>query len=316
MATKFSFVIPAYNEEHYIGICLDSIIRETKGRSDVEIIVADNNSSDKTKAVVAKYPSVTFVREMRRGANRTRQTGYEASHGELIAFIDADTEMPSGWVSKVEKEFAADPNLACVSGPFIYYDLPPYIRALVRIFYYFAYLSYLIGRIFFRTSTTIQGGNYTVRRTAFEKIGGQDVNITFYGDDTDLAIRLSKVGKVKFTFKIPIRTSGRRLAKEGAWMMGFRYALNNFWMLIFRRPWTMTANEVRFDENITVYKPESRGREIFIAMIFFHRHPDDRHRNNSCAFTCFSQTISFKGECLSVPHPYGTNRRIKPLNIL
>ena len=49
---KLSFVIPAYNEEKYIGQCLQSIFDEMKGAShDVEIIVANNNSTDRTKEI-------------------------------------------------------------------------------------------------------------------------------------------------------------------------------------------------------------------------------------------------------------------------
>ncbi|HVM77115.1 MAG TPA: glycosyltransferase family A protein [Candidatus Paceibacterota bacterium] len=269
MDIAFSFVVPAYNEENYIGACLESILKEAAGRNDVEVIVADNSSNDHTDGVVAKYPGVKLVRESKRGANATRQAGFLASRGALVAFIDADTIMPPGWLKKVEAEFARDPKLVCVSGPFIYYDLPMHIRMLVRIFYYLDYGIYLFGKTFFGISTTIQGGNYTVRRDAFQKIGGQNVNITFYGDDTDNAIRLSKVGRVKFTLSIPILTSGRRLAAEGAWMMGFRYALNNFWMLIFRRPWTMSSKEIRFGKEGTLYQPERKDREALIATIFF-----------------------------------------------
>jgi glycosyltransferase involved in cell wall biosynthesis len=268
MATKFSFVIPAYNEEHYVGKCLDAIIRETAGRKDVEIIVADNNSTDRTAAVARERRGVTVVTETRRGANRTRQTGYEASHGEFIAFIDADTEMPAGWLSTMEREFAKNPKLVCVSGPFIYYDLPKSIRVLVKIFYILGYIIYLISRALFHRTTIVQGGNYMVRRWAFEKIGGQDVDILFYGDDTDLAIRLSSVGIVKFSFKIPILASGRRLAKEGVFTMGSRYALNNIWMVFFRRPFTMAANAVRFGPEGTIYQPERKNRERLIAVIF------------------------------------------------
>jgi glycosyltransferase involved in cell wall biosynthesis len=268
MAIKLSFVIPAYNEENYIGKCLDAIIRETAGRKDVEIIVVDNNSSDRTEAVAKERSDVIVIKEMRRGANRTRQTGYEASHGDLVAFIDADTEMPAGWVTKVESDFAKNQKLVCLSGPFIYYDLPRGIRILVKVFYILGYIMYIIGRTLFRTATMVQGGNYTVRRWALDKIGGQDVNIIFYGDDTDLAVRLSRVGIVKFSFKVPIRTSGRRLAKEGAFTMGFRYALNNFWMIFFRRPFTMTAKEVRFGKEGVVYQPERKSRERLIAFVF------------------------------------------------
>ncbi|HVN26427.1 MAG TPA: glycosyltransferase family A protein [Candidatus Paceibacterota bacterium] len=271
MRAKLSFVIPAYNEEHYLGDCLDTIIKEVSGRDDVEIVVADNNSSDRTIAVAeerkAKFPNLVVVKETRRGANRTRQTGFESSHGEIIAFIDADTKMPAGWVATVEREFALHPKVVCVSGPFIYYDLSPGIRALVKMFYVWGYVIYLIGRGIFHRTTIIQGGNYAVRRQALEKIGGQDVSIVFYGDDTDLAVRLSRIGIVKFSFAMPILTSGRRLAKEGTFTMGFRYALNNFWMTVFRRPFTMDAKTVRF-ENGTVYQPENKNRERLIAVVF------------------------------------------------
>jgi len=268
MATKLSFVIPAYNEEDYVGKCIESILRETKGRNDVEIIVVDNNSNDHTEEAARKYPGVIVVRETQRGANAARKRGFGESHGELVAFPDADVILPPGWVAYAEAQFARNKNLACVSGPFIYYDLPMRIRILVRTFYILNYAIYLFGKIFFRISTTIQGGNYMVRRTALQAIGGQDASIAFYGDDTDLALRLSKVGVVKFSFKMPILTSGRRLAQEGPWMMGLRYAINNFWMILFHRPWTMSAKEIRFTGGETVYRPENRWREILIATIF------------------------------------------------
>ena len=265
---KISFVIPAYNEEGYIQKCLDAIIRETKGRDDMEIIVVDNNSTDRTSEIVSGYPNVRLIHEARRGANRTRETGFQTSQGELVAFVDADTEMPHGWVAQVEKEFARNKKTVCMSGPFIYYDLPKRIRALVRVYYYLAYLTYLTGKIFFGRTTVIQGGNYIVRRDALKAIGGHNAEITFYGDDTDLAVRLSKIGAVKFSFKLPILTSGRRLAKEGAFTMGVRYTINNFWMVVFRRPFTMASKEIRFENGGTVYKPEDAWKEILIGVLF------------------------------------------------
>src|SRR5258708_27764562 len=105
---KISFVIPAYNEEGYIQKCLDAIIRETKGRDDMEIIVVDNNSTDRTSEIVSEYPGVRLIHEARRGANRTRETGFQTSRGELVAFVDADTEMPHGWVAQWGKELAGN----------------------------------------------------------------------------------------------------------------------------------------------------------------------------------------------------------------
>ena len=61
----------------------------------------------------------------------------------------------------------------------------------------------------------LQGGNFVVRRTALEEIGGYNPKFSFYGEDTDLARRLNSVGAVKFTFRLPALSSGRRLIEEG-----------------------------------------------------------------------------------------------------
>jgi glycosyltransferase involved in cell wall biosynthesis len=53
---KISFVIPAYNEERYVGDCLDAILKEKHANSyDVEIIVVNNASTDGTAEAVKKY---------------------------------------------------------------------------------------------------------------------------------------------------------------------------------------------------------------------------------------------------------------------
>lgn len=265
--TKVSFVIPAYDEENYIRRCLDAIRNDIAGRDGYEIIVVDNNSTDGTTGIVAReYPDVTLLREPRRGANRARETGFAASTGAFVAFLDADTEIPKGWSDRALVAFAKDPKLVCLSGPFIYYDLPFFARLFVTFFYAGTYLVYLINNFILRTTSMIQGGTEIVRREALQKIGGHAVNITFYGDDADLARRLRTVGKVRWSYAFAIRSSGRRLAKEGAFTMGLRYAMNYFWITMFNRPFTMTSTEARFAGDAAPYRPASRTREIVIAV--------------------------------------------------
>ena len=283
---KISFVIPAYNEEGYITLCLDAIVREiaaqeTRGtpaamdgaiNGDYEIIVADNGSSDRTCAIVEEYaakrPFITLIRELRRGANSAREAGFTASKGVLVAFLDADTELMPGWIGRAEDAFAKDPTLVCISGPFIYYDLSLFVRMLVGFFYGMSYVVYLINNFVIRNTSVIQGGTEIVRRDALKEIGGHDISLTFYGDDADLARRLSKVGKVRFSFAFAMRSSGRRLAKEGTMTMGFRYALNYFWVTLFNKPFTMTSTEVRFADQKTTYRPENRVRELLLSLVF------------------------------------------------
>jgi glycosyltransferase involved in cell wall biosynthesis len=264
---KISFIIPAYNEENYIRHCLDAIIHEIGGREGYEIIVVDNNSSDKTCDIVSRdYPNVQLIHESRRGANRAREAGFVASKGDLVAFLDADTEVTPGWIDRAERAFAKDKDLVCLSGPFIYFDLPFSVRMLVKLFYGVSYIVYVVNNFVIRNTSVIQGGTEIVRRDALQKIGGHDVSLTFYGDDADLARRLSKVGKVRFSFDFAIRSSGRRLAKEGTFTMGWRYATNYFWITFFNKPFTMTSTEARFDDTQTTYQPEHRTKEWAIAL--------------------------------------------------
>ena len=243
---KVSFVIPAYNEEKLLDACLASIGREiARTACDTEVIVVNNASTDGTCAVVLRYPRVQLVDEPKKGIVFARHAGFIVSSGDLIANLDADTVLPSGWLATVLAEFLARPNLVALSGPHLYYDLSRLRRALTHFFYLGGYAVYFVSHRIFKKGGMLQGGNFVVQRTALVAIGGFDTSITFYGEDTDLARRLAKVGRVHFTFKLPIYASGRRIAKEGIALSGYRYALNFLSTLFFKRPVTTTYEDVR-----------------------------------------------------------------------
>lgn len=243
---KVSFVIPAYNEHELIGKCIESINKEIERSGfEAEIVIADNNSTDDTREIAARYPRVKVVEEHWKGANRARQTGFKASHGEFIASLDADVIVPSGWLTTAMREMERNSNTVAISGPFIYYDLPLWERALIRIFL----LSYPVANFFvqnvFHAGAVLQGGNYLVRREALERIGGHNTAIEFYGDDTDTGSRLSKIGKVKWTLALPIYTSGRRLKGEGALKTAFKYLINFFSVILAGTPVTKSYQDIR-----------------------------------------------------------------------
>jgi len=266
---RISFVIPAYNEENYIGDCLDSILNETRGSPyDTEIIVVDNASTDRTAEIARKYSEVTVVDEKEKGLVRARRAGYLASTGDLIANIDSDTRLIPGWLGKVMAAFEKDPKLVALSGPFIYYDAPWSVRAITRFFYYWGYFFYLVNRYIFRVGSMVQGGNFVLRRTALETIGGYDTSLNFYGEDSDIARRINRVGKVKFTFKLPVYSSGRRLAKEGTLTIGLRYMMNYFWIMFFKRPFTEDSKDFRLTNKSGVihgYESGNKAKEMAIA---------------------------------------------------
>ena len=249
---KLSFIIPAHNEEILLADCLSSILEE-KGRTtyNIEIIVVNNASTDKTEEIARKFKDVIVVNEPIKGTNKARQAGLLASTGDLIANIDADSQLTPEWIKKAIENFSKDEKLIALSGPLIYHNAPKRVEILTRFFYYAAFHVYLVNRFVFNTGSILQGGNCIIRRDALDKIGGFDTSIYFYGDDADTARRLHKIGKVKFTFDLPIYSSWRRLKKEGVLLVGFRYAMNYFWIILFKHPWSSdkTVREIRIDKN-------------------------------------------------------------------
>ena len=243
---RLSFAIPAYNEEAYLAACLESILAQTRDLGEaVEIVVVNNASTDRTREVALRYPGVRVVDEPQKGLTFARQAGFAASTGELIANVDSDSRLTPGWVQRVLDEFAADPKLVGLSGPFIYYDMTDSQRLSVRVFYVIAFLVYVINRWVLRAGSMVQGGNFVLRRDGLERIGGFNTAISFYGEDTDIARRMSRVGKVKFTFRLKMYSSARRLKEEGTMTMAWRYTVNYFWTTFGKKPYTEEYTDIR-----------------------------------------------------------------------
>ncbi len=227
--TNVSIVIPAYNEEKYIGRLLASLQKLPK-ENILEVLVVDNGSTDKTKEIVriaalnvdGSGQKIRLIEETRKGVAWARTRGSEEAKGEIIAFFDADTFIPDQWFSRLTKYMSSD-KVVCVSGPTYYYDVSWFTRLTSDIYWWFAavILSRLIGYM----------GNFAnlvVRAESLKKIGGIDTSVEFHGDDTNITRRLSKVGKVVFNRNFYVYASGRRFNTEGLFVTAWRYALNFF----------------------------------------------------------------------------------------
>ena len=87
--TRVSAVIPVHNTEAFIAEAVSSVLTQT--HPDVEVIVVDNNSTDRTPQILADYgPRIRVHRETRPGVAFARNAGAALATGEWIAFLDAD----------------------------------------------------------------------------------------------------------------------------------------------------------------------------------------------------------------------------------
>lgn len=235
---KISLIIPAHNEEKYIRDCLLSI--EKNGKELFEVIVIDNVSSDKTSEIVKAFPFARVVYEPQKGLPFARNRGLKEAHGDIIAYVDADTKMPRGWVKKIIKEFQKDEKMVSMSGPYIYYDVSFFQKILV-----WMYWIILAWPSYFFIGYMAVLGNFVARKDALEKIGGFNEDVIFYGDDTDISKKLYKIGRVKFFQKFYMLSSARRLKHEGFLLTAYRYIINFLWIVFKNKPKTKTYNNIR-----------------------------------------------------------------------
>jgi glycosyltransferase involved in cell wall biosynthesis len=224
-----SVVIPAFNEEAYLGATLASVGRAAALLSDgggvsAEVVVVDNDSSDST-AEVARAFGATVVGETRHNVAAVRNTGARLAGGDVLVFVDADTVVPRGLLRRVAGVLA-EPG--CPGGA-VDTDYRP--AKLASKIYLRAWR--LVGRL----SGVAQGATQFCRREAFHELGGYDETL-FMGEDVDFYLRLKRLarrrrGVVVLIDDVRVAPSTRRFDQWALWRT--LVWTNPLFVLLFRR---------------------------------------------------------------------------------
>ncbi|MBM2831329.1 MAG: glycosyltransferase [Dehalococcoidia bacterium] len=202
-----SVVVPAYNEEQYISSCL-AAIRNQDFRGSYEIIVVDNSSEDRT-AEIARSFGARVLTETRRTAAAARRRGFAEARGDIIATTDADTLVPTNWLSHIHRAFQATPGLVAFGGLHnSLNDCPILPRLAVK--YGMAPIWTIYG--LFIGHMPLFGVNMAVKREAYLAVGGFNPVVT-QGEDADISLRLLEHGLVVLDSHFKVATSGRRFRR-------------------------------------------------------------------------------------------------------
>ena len=199
---KISIVIPAHNEEKSIALTLKSL-KNQDYTGKIEIIVVDNNSTDKTAKIAKKY-GARIVFEQQKGVGYARQAGFMAAKGQIIASTDSDTIVPKNWLSWYVKKFQQHPEAIMLSGMYKFNDANAALN----------FWNWLLNYPQFVIFGWYSGANMAVLKTAFQKIGGFNAELPL-SEDSDLGVRLRRLGRVYRYANFKVETSARRFNQLG-----------------------------------------------------------------------------------------------------
>lgn len=190
MATtpRISVIVPAYNAERVLGLCLASI--RASIHQPYELIVVDDGSTDTTPLIAASHGAIVLTTGKQSGPAVARNLGADAATGDILAFFDADVTVHPDTIGKVVAAFQEDMGLGALIGS---YDQEPghesFLSKYRNLMHSYFHQS---GK---RTASTFWGACGAVRAEIFRATGGFDVSFARPSiEDIELGYRMKRTG--------------------------------------------------------------------------------------------------------------------------
>ena len=210
MKREITVVVPARNEEKNIERCLKSLKnQEVKP----EIIVVDGHSTDRTRKIARKYAKV--ILDNKKGVGDARNLGWKHARTDIVAYADADSRAPRDWTRKIIENMN---GCVAVGGPIVPINGSWGTRANLKL--WTDYMFRFLNRI---NQTCLCGSNMAFPRKVLRKHPFR-ANLM---EDTEIANRLRKVGKIKYMKGLRMFISPRRY-EESFYRMSLKYYIPNF----------------------------------------------------------------------------------------
>jgi glycosyltransferase involved in cell wall biosynthesis len=199
-----SFIIPAYNEEKYLGATLASIHEAARAVGEpYEIVVANDASNDAT-VQVAEAGGARVVNVLKRQIAGTRNAGAAAAKGDWLVFVDADTRVDEAVIRGAVDALRAG---AVGGGAGVrFYDGPPWARRDVK-----------LASALLRWCNWAAGCFVFARRDAFQAVGGFDERY-YASEEIHLSRALKPHGRF-FVLRDAVMTSARKAETYSRWEM-------------------------------------------------------------------------------------------------
>lgn len=248
---KISIVILTYNSSRFILPLIKSIFdQQKKSKSEIEIIIVDNNSTDNTLNEVKKFGSKLILIENKEnlGFARGINIGANKAKGEYLLFINPDTKFIKGSVEDLIPVFNSHKNVGIVGGKLVG-ENGKIEKSAGRIFGFWETILIALGldEIFKVRSSPqeiqkvgfVSGGFMMVKKELFEKLNGFDENYFMYIEDMELCFRAKKYNYLTvFTPDVILNheghgSSNRSFAIENIYKGLFYFHKKNSFFLLY-----------------------------------------------------------------------------------
>jgi glycosyltransferase involved in cell wall biosynthesis len=243
---RVSIIIPTRNEERVIQGAIEQYI-PFLDTFDLEIIVSDANSTDRTAVIVREMALLhgTRVRLVQKTGPQNiaigRNAGAAIAGGELLFHTDADVRIADipHYFTTIQR-FFGQPEVVAATVPI---EIYPQEETSTDRFYHFLMNAAIRWSIPLGWCMA-KGECQLVRRTAFQALGGYNEKL-IAGEDCNLFYRLHKRGKVRFIRTLTVYHSPRRFREYGYWKLSYVYLMEGLCRLLVRRSFSREWRVVR-----------------------------------------------------------------------
>jgi glycosyltransferase involved in cell wall biosynthesis len=204
MTISYSVIIPAYDEQAWLPATLDALQKAMKAVDMAgEVIVADNNSHDRTAAIAREQGAIVVFEPMNQ-ISRARNAGAKAAKGRYLIFLDADTILSAALLQKALANLSS--GACCGGGGKVVYEgeLPGIVRGVTELW----------NRSSVKFGMAAGCFIYCLKE-AFDVVGGFSQNV-YASEEIWFSWKLRTWGKQRhMDFRIigspPLTTSSRKL---------------------------------------------------------------------------------------------------------
>ena len=213
----FSVVIPAHNEENYIGKCLKAAwaAAEAALPCRTEIIVVTNRCTDRTAEIAGEYGARVVPSEAN-CISGVRNAGVRAARGSIIVTVDADSCMSECALTEIRQMLRSGKYIGGGAAP-VFDRMSPGILCSVL------YVAWNLLPVMRREGAYLSGAMFWFRRRDFEAVGGFDETLVSL-EDLDFARRMLRFGRTQqkgwgTLRKTKLITSSRKFDQFGDWYL-------------------------------------------------------------------------------------------------